>query len=223
MDRPYPTLNGVTFKPGVQVLVTDRDHGNWDYDGTIVAARDHEGGWVFDVKFENGSVFTMDFQQIEPTFPNTPEANEEARLWKASRQLRVFLCHGSEDKATVRELCEILRGADMSPWFDERDIQFGDDWDNTIRTAMLKCQVILVILSKTSVSKRGYLQREIKLALDNAKEQPGKVYIIPVKLEEIALPKNLARYQWVNIFEADAHRRLVSRLQQIALEWLGEA
>jgi hypothetical protein len=221
MNPPYPTLNGVTFKPGVRVFVTDRDHGNWDYEGTIVAARNPEGRWVFDVQFEY-DIFTMDFDQIEPASQNTPEATEEARQWKANRQLRIFLCYGSEDKVSVRELCELLRGADMNPWFDERDIQLGDDWDNTIRTAMLKCQVILVVLSRTSVSKRGYVQREIKLGLEYAKAQPGKVYLIPVKLEEVALPKNLARYQWVNLFESEGHHRLVSRLRRIALEWLGE-
>ena len=95
MEQQFSKLNGVTLKPGVRVLCTDRDHRNWDYEGTIVAVEPRGRGEVFDVDFGNGSTFKLDYDQIEPTFPNTPEATAEAELWKAARQLRVFLCHGA--------------------------------------------------------------------------------------------------------------------------------
>ena len=37
-EQEYLRLDGVTMKPGVRVFCTDRDHGNWDYEGTIVSA-----------------------------------------------------------------------------------------------------------------------------------------------------------------------------------------
>lgn len=49
--------------------------------------------------------------------------------------------------------------------------------------------VILVCLSKNSVNKEGYVQKEIAFALDKALEKPeGAIFIIPVKLEDCEVP-----------------------------------
>ena len=102
--------------------------------GRFVAAHHRHGGsFAFDVEFGNGATFRLDYDQIDLTFPNTPDATKEAELWKAGRQLKVFLCHGSEDKAAVRDVYERLRVAGMRPWLDEVDIQPGEDWDDAIR------------------------------------------------------------------------------------------
>ena len=41
------------------------------------------------------------------------------------RPLRVFLCHGQEDKATVRELSRMLKDDGFQPWLDEEDLLPG--------------------------------------------------------------------------------------------------
>jgi hypothetical protein len=221
MEANFPQLNGVTLKPGVRVLCTDRDHGNWDYEGTIVAVEPHQNRYVFQVKFENGGVFELDFSQIEPTFPNTAEATAEAEAWKAARQLRVFLCHGSEDKDAVRVIYNELRTAGMKPWLDESDIQPGQDWDDAIRNAVRECHLVLVFITKTSVAKDGYVQKEIGFALDCADERPkGSTYIIPVQLDDSPVPERLAKWQWISMVKSGGRERLISHLRTLAIERL---
>ena len=57
------------------------------------------------------------------------------------------------------------------------------------------------------------MQKEIVYALDVADEQPeGTIYIIPVKLEQCSVPSRLSRYQWVDLFSDNGHRKLQAAL-----------
>jgi hypothetical protein len=95
------------------------------------------------------------------------------------KPLRIFLCHASADKPTMRILHSRLRQADIEPWFDEMDLIAGQDWELEIPKAIRASDAILVCLSRHSVTKAGYVQKEIKYALDVADEQPeGAIFIM---------------------------------------------
>lgn len=135
----------------------------------------------------------------------------------APRSVGVFLCHSSQDKALVRRLYTRLKGEGFVPWLDEKDILPGEAWEPAIKSAVRTSDVVLVCLSSGSVSKAGFLQKEIKLALDAAEEQPeGAIFIIPLRLEEAPIPDRLSRWQWLNYFEEGAHDRLLRALRKRA-------
>jgi hypothetical protein len=74
-----------------------------------------------------------------------------------------------------------------------------------------------VCLSRTSAKKTGYVQKEIKFALDRADEKPeGTKYIIPVRLEDCEVPARLRPLQWVNMYEAEGYERLLRTLKKEA-------
>ena len=128
--------------------------------------------------------------------------------------LNVFLCHSSGDKPAIRDLYQRLQAEGIQPWLDEEDLLPGQDWDREIRKAVRAADVVLVCLSKSSVNKAGFVQKEIKLALDIADEQPeGSIFLIPVKLEECTVPDRLSRWQWVNLFEERGYSGLLRALQ----------
>jgi hypothetical protein len=131
--------------------------------------------------------------------------------------LKVFLCHASQDKEAVRRLYARLHESGYAPWLDEEDILPGQDWDHEIRKAVKAADVVAVCLSQHSALKSGYVQREIQFALDIAEEQPeGKIFLIPVKLEECSVPERLRRWQWVNLFSPDGYDRLCRGLEHCA-------
>jgi hypothetical protein len=132
--------------------------------------------------------------------------------------LKIFLCHSSGDKATVRELYNRLRGEKaIDPWLDAENILPGADWDLEIREAVRSAHVVLVCLSKGSVSKEGYIQKEISQALDVALEKPeGTIFIIPLRLEECDVPSRLKKWQWLDFFEEGSYGRLISALKKRA-------
>ncbi|MCU1264541.1 MAG: hypothetical protein JWM21_859 [Acidobacteria bacterium] len=132
----------------------------------------------------------------------------------STRPLCAFLCHSSADKDRVRELYERLRADGFAPWLDEKNLLPGQDWEQKIRDAVRSSDVVIVCLSRGSINKAGFVQKEIKLALDAADEQPeDTIFIIPIKLEECNMPERLRRWQWVNLFEENGYERLVSSLQ----------
>ena len=120
-----------------------------------------------------------------------------------NRPLRVFLCHSSADKPAVRELYQQLRAEPwINPWLDEEELFPGDDWNLEIQKAIRKTDTILVCISKSSITKEGYVQREISTALNYADEKPeSAVYIIPIRLEECKPPLRLSKWHYADYFK----------------------
>lgn len=139
-----------------------------------------------------------------------------------SRGLKIFLCHSSGDKVLVRQLFERLRADGFDPWLDEERLLAGQDWNLEITKAVRGTDVVVVCVSTDSVSKAGYVQREIKFALDVADEQPdGAIFLIPAKLDDCIVPERLGRWHWVGLYEEDGYDRLtkslVKRAQDLGL------
>ena len=122
---------------------------------------------------------------------------------------RIFLCHAKEDKPRVRELYRQLKTAGYHPWLDEEDLLPGQDWDLEIRRAIRSSKLFLACLSKASIDKRGYVQKELKMGLDELDQMPeGKIYLIPVRLEECKVPDRLESRHWVDLFAPDGFEKL---------------
>ena len=129
------------------------------------------------------------------------------------KQLKVFLCHASDDKAGVKNLYNLLIQRGCDPWLDSEKLLPGQDWNLEINKALDESDVILLCLSRKSVDKEGYVQKEIRIALDRALEMPeGRIFLIPARLEECELPYRIRNYQWVDLFSADGMVKLMKSL-----------
>jgi outer membrane protein assembly factor BamD (BamD/ComL family) len=131
-----------------------------------------------------------------------------------ARPLKAFLCHASGDKPPVRELYKRLVFEGVDAWLDKEKLLPGQDWRVEIPRAVQEADVVIVFLSKKSVSKEGYVQKEIKFALDIAEEKPeGTIFLIPARLEECLVPERLSRWQWVDLFEENGFIQLLRSLK----------
>src|SRR6476660_4571276 len=102
---------------------------------------------------------------------------------ESPQRLRLFLCHSSVDKPSVRTFYQRLQNDKFDPWLDEENLLPGQDWEHEIKKAVRGADVVLVCLSRVSVERAGFANKEIKFALDVADEKPeGTIFIIPVKL-----------------------------------------
>jgi TIR domain len=125
----------------------------------------------------------------------------------------VFLCHSSGDKGRVRALYKRLTDDGVPCWLDAEDIKPGQDWDLEIRKAIRASRYVLVCLSRESIEKVGYVQKEVKMILNLADHRPeGAAYVFPVKLEECELPESLSKWQAVNLYQANGYRNLKEAL-----------
>lgn len=108
----------------------------------------------------------------------------------------VFLCYAREDKAAIEAIYRQLKQAGLAPWMDKppqpyalEGVRPGERWDKRIRDAIRGADFFLAFLSPSSVSKRGFVQREYRMALDKMNELPDEsVFLIPVLLAECEPP-----------------------------------
>ena len=126
----------------------------------------------------------------------------------------VFLSYAREDEEQVDGLYRKLFDAGFKPWMDQKDILPGEKWRFSIRKAIRHSDFFLACLSANSVNKRGFLQKEIKDALDIKQGMlDSDIYLIPARLEDCEVPESLRDSQWVDLFEKDGWTRLVKAIQ----------
>lgn len=130
------------------------------------------------------------------------------------RPLKVFLCHASGDKPPVRDLYKRLTAEGVDAWLDQEKLLPGQDWRMEIPRAVRDADVVVICLSKRSITKEGYVQKEIKFALDIAEEKPeGTIFLIPARLEDCLVPDRLNRWQWVDLYEENGFIKLLRSLK----------
>jgi outer membrane protein assembly factor BamD (BamD/ComL family) len=130
------------------------------------------------------------------------------------RSLKVFLCHASGDKPPVRDLYKRLTAEGVDAWLDQERLLPGQDWRMEIPRAVSEADVVVICLSKKSITKEGYVQKEIKFALDIAEEKPeGTIFLIPARLEDCVVPDRLNRWQWVDLYEENGFIKLLRSLK----------
>lgn len=136
---------------------------------------------------------------------------------KDPQPLRIFLCHSSGDKPAVRDLYRQLVEDGFDPWLDEENLLPGQDWEQVIASVVSTVDVVVVCLSRESINKKGFVQKEIKFGLDVADQQPeGTIFLIPLKLEECYLPERLRHLHAVSLFQERGYERLKSALEERA-------
>jgi hypothetical protein len=125
----------------------------------------------------------------------------------------VFISYASEDREKANKLFDFLKSRGLNPWIDKKNIRAGEKWNTAIMTALRKADFIILLLSKISVEKRGYVQREFKLALDFCKEKlETDIYLIPCKIDDCKVPEELREFQWVEMSESDALEQILYAL-----------
>jgi formylglycine-generating enzyme required for sulfatase activity len=120
-------------------------------------------------------------------------------------EIQIFLAHASEDKPAVLALYNRLKQAGYKPWLDKKDLIPGQIWRDEIPKAIKASQIFLACLSGKSANKQGYIQRELRIALDTFGEMlPGTIFFIPMRLEECEIPD--LRMSEVGLNLRDIHR-----------------
>lgn len=118
-----------------------------------------------------------------------------------------FLSYAHEDINEARKLCVELKKARASVWFDEESLQPGEKWEPAIKKGIRNSRYFVALLSSNSVSKKGYVQREIREALNVLDEYPDDdIYLIPVRLDN-CMPSHdkIRELNWVNLFPDIQH------------------
>ena len=134
---------------------------------------------------------------------------------RSRRRFHVFLAYAHRDQDAVRILYTRMLKDGIQVWMDKEKLLPGQDWEYEIRKAIRNSHVVVVCLSRQFSRQKGYRQKELKIALEEANLLPeGEIFIIPARLEECVIPENLRRWQWVDMFEQDGYQKLLRAVQR---------
>ena len=126
----------------------------------------------------------------------------------------VFVNYARENLAVSKEIFDTLGAAGFDPFIDKEDLRGGQEWPKQIAARLRKARFFVACVSELSAKKGGFVQQEIDAAAKIADEVPSTEFtIIPVRMEPCDLPAAIGKYQRVDWFEPNAHKRLVDELR----------
>jgi len=97
---------------------------------------------------------------------------------------RIFISYAREDAEAAKRMYADIKHAGGIPWFDQEDLLPGQNWELEIGHAIRRCSYFIAIISERSSNKSGYIQKELRKALDILEEQPpNAIYIIPARID----------------------------------------
>jgi hypothetical protein len=133
---------------------------------------------------------------------------------RSKHRNNVFLIHAHVDKEAVHKLYTRLIKDGIHAWLDAKNLQPGQDWQQEIRKAILKSDVVVVCLSHVFDQQQGYRHEELKIALEKAQLlTDNEIFIIPVRLEKCDMPEALRHLHRVDLFETGGYKKLILALR----------
>ncbi|MGE0085881.1 MAG: TIR domain-containing protein [Desulfococcaceae bacterium] len=98
---------------------------------------------------------------------------------------KIFISYARADWKIAKKIYDDLKNQGLVPWMDKEDILIGQNWKVSIRQAIKESAYFLALLSSNSLTKRGYVQKELKMAMDILDEMPEPdIFILPLLLDE---------------------------------------
>ncbi len=143
----------------------------------------------------------------------TPELQFET---KHDRQMMnsetIFISYAREDLELAREIYFELRRAGLKPWLDKEDMLPGETWRSRIDQIIRSSRYFVALLSSNSLTKKGYVQKELKVALSVLDELPAaEIFIIPVRIDECEpRDERISSLNWIDL--CDPREDLIKRI-----------
>jgi hypothetical protein len=115
--------------------------------------------------------------------------------------LKAFISYAREDQERALHYYGLLEKEGVSPWIDVKHLLPGQNWEAEISRAFGEANIVILLLSPRSISKRGFVQREANDAIERLRyKQPTDIYVIPLLLEACEVPTQIAgRLQYVDL------------------------
>jgi hypothetical protein len=119
-------------------------------------------------------------------------------------ETKIFINYAREDASFAQRIYFDLKQLGYDVWLDTSDLKAGENWKQAIQRAIKQSNFIISLLSSNSITKKGYVQKELKICFEILDEFPsGSIYIIPVRLNDCeVIEETIRQLNWVDIFES---------------------
>ena len=86
--------------------------------------------------------------------------------------MKIFISYAREDNEIALKLYQDLKKYDVDPWIDSEKLLPGQSWKDVINKEIKSCTYFFALISSNSLSKKGFVQKELKTALKFFDEYP---------------------------------------------------
>lgn len=105
----------------------------------------------------------------------------------------VFVSYSRKDSSQVEKAVELLEAGGADVFRDLDDIQYGDRWEDVIRTKLAEAERVLVFWS-THAQLSEWVSREWTIAISMQKR------VVPILLDQTPLPRELGQFHALTNF-----------------------
>jgi len=115
---------------------------------------------------------------------------------------QIFISYSRHDITHATKLYHELKKYGLTPWMDNENLQPGQKWKFEINQAIQNSSYFIALLSSESLSRRGFVQKELKVAMDILDQNPhSDIFIIPVRIDDChPNDERLNEIHWVDLF-----------------------
>lgn len=114
----------------------------------------------------------------------------------------IFISYSKGDREIAKKLYLDLKKFGFEPWLDTEHLLPGQNWKEAIIRAIEDSSYFFALISPNSLSNRGFVQKELKIALEYIDEFPeSDIYLIPIRLADCKMSDSkLRNIHWVDFF-----------------------
>lgn len=126
----------------------------------------------------------------------------------------IFISYAKEDYDEVRLVAEKIRALGASVWFDEKNLQPGDGYEDLINEKIEQCRRFIPFISRTTLQPgRRFFKKEWSKAIHELEFHLGEEFITPIALEGVerdnpAIPRAFRDFHIVSISDEDFDEKL---------------
>lgn len=161
-----------------------------------------------------------------PSSQSTGQSTRPSNRTTAQRDT-VFISYARQDGDAALRLAKDLEDAGVDVWIDVERLRPGERWRPAVGEAIERSRYFVAVLSSRSVTHRGFVQAELRSALELLREFPeSQTFVIPVRLDDTEIVnRELRELNWVDMFPEwrAGLRRLVAGLGAGSPEAVGAA
>lgn len=145
----------------------------------------------------------------------TPDIPSSEQISLETERPLVFISYATPDRLRVSNFELKIGSQNIETWMDYKKILGGQNWDFEIKKALKKATIVVAFFSKNSVDRRGYVQRELKLALDAMEEKLiDDIFLIPIRLDkDVTIPEQLKNLHVIDADEENSSDKIVDAIR----------
>lgn len=116
---------------------------------------------------------------------------------------KIFISYASENLEFAEKLYLQLRAIpNIEPWFDKESLLPGEQWKLAIKKAIRDSDYFIILLSKNSTTKKGFVQKELREAFDVLDEfTESNIFLLPIRIEDCEIHfEKLKAIQYIDFF-----------------------